>query len=413
MSNNNKNNNIFKNYLSPIIFIIIVPLVLYFLLIKTNNISNLILPNQYSFVFTCLFLLYGFISLKISNKEFIGPKNVDDTTPCYTDNGFAFWIFTSIISIIYGLFNKDGVIKFGENYIPVLMTFNIIGLFLVIYLYMKDKNQYHNKEKDDEEGISGLFRFYRGLKFHPKIFGVDVKQWTNCRFGMIIWQIIIILFFFFSYHKKSKINIAILVSVILQSIYIGKFFFWETGYFNTLDITLDRAGYYICWGCLVFLPAFYTFTVYYLANQDGDIPWKIGLGILALGLYFIYKNYEVDKEKEDFKKYGEDTLINGKKAEYLNVKYQKNGEIVDSKLLLSGHWSDVRHKNYLYEILLSACWCGVGYKYGALPFLYLFYIIALLVHRTFRDEAKCKTKYGEYWEKYCNIVPFRIIKNIF
>ena len=130
------NNNIFKNYLSPIIFIIIVPLVLYFLLIKTNNISNLILPNRYSFVFTCLFLLYGFISLKVSNKEFIGPKNVDDTTPCYTDNGFAFWIFTSIISIIYGLFNKDGVIKFGENYIPILMTFNIIGLFLVIYIYI-------------------------------------------------------------------------------------------------------------------------------------------------------------------------------------------------------------------------------------------------------------------------------------
>ena len=41
-------------------------------------------------------------------------------------------------------------IKLGKLY-SYLMTFNIIGLFLVIYLYMKDKNQYHNKEKDDEE----------------------------------------------------------------------------------------------------------------------------------------------------------------------------------------------------------------------------------------------------------------------
>ena len=34
-----------------------------------------------------------------------------------------------------------------------------------------------------------------------------------------------------------------------------KFFYWETGYFNTLDITLDRAGYYLCWGCLCWVQA--------------------------------------------------------------------------------------------------------------------------------------------------------------
>ena len=32
-----------------------------------------------------------------------------------------------------------------------------------------------------------------------------------------------------------------------------RFFYWETGYFNTLDITLDRAGYYLCWGCLTWV----------------------------------------------------------------------------------------------------------------------------------------------------------------
>jgi len=38
-------------------------------------------------------------------------------------------------------------------------------------------------------------------------------------------------------------------------IYNFKFFLWETGYFNSMDIQHDRAGYYICWGCLVWVPA--------------------------------------------------------------------------------------------------------------------------------------------------------------
>lgn len=41
------------------------------------------------------------------------------------------------------------------------------------------------------------------------------------------------------------------VSVILQLVYITKFFHWEMGYMNSMDIQHDRAGYYLCWGCLV------------------------------------------------------------------------------------------------------------------------------------------------------------------
>lgn len=33
--------------------------------------------------------------------------------------------------------------------------------------------------------------------------------------------------------------------------YITKFFHWEMGYMNSMDIQHDRAGFYLCWGCLV------------------------------------------------------------------------------------------------------------------------------------------------------------------
>ncbi len=49
-----------------------------------------------------------------------------------------------------------------------------------------------------------------------------------------------------------------LICVVLTNIYVFKFFLWETGYFCTMDIAHDRAGFYICWGCLVWVPSVYT-----------------------------------------------------------------------------------------------------------------------------------------------------------
>ena len=46
---------------------------------------------------------------------------------------------------------------------------------------------------------------------------------------------------------------AQLAHAVLTNVYLFKFFRWETGYFNTLDITLDRAGFMLCWGCLCYV----------------------------------------------------------------------------------------------------------------------------------------------------------------
>lgn len=401
-----------KNYVAPLTLVAVLPIVLYLVLKITTTISQKVLPNLISFIFVITLAAVGYYSIALSSKKFIGPTNVDGTTPTYADNGLSFWFVTSILVSFISFISPKFTNLFTENFIPFILTCNILGLLFVIYLYNKDKNDYFDKEEDDKKGHSALFKFYRGLKFHPTIFGVDIKQWTNCRFGMIAWQLIILIFAFYMYHNAG-FNWAMFVSVLLQTIYIGKFFHWETGYFNTLDITLDRAGYYICWGCLVFLPALYTYTVYYLVNRSPNISIKTSIIIFLLGAYFTYKNYEVDRQKEIFKKNKEHSIINGKPAKWLDVKYNKDGKEVDSKLLLSGHWGYSRHTNYTYEILTSATWSAVGYQYGPIPFLYLGYITFLLVHRIYRDEKKCKAKYGKYWKEYCKLVPYRLVKGVY
>lgn len=50
--------------------------------------------------------------------------------------------------------------------------------------------------------------------------------------------------------------------------------------------------------------------------------------------------------------------------------------------------------------------CGFG---SIVPYFYPIYFGILLLHRERRDNHKCKTKYGKDWEKYCEIVKYRII----
>ena len=401
-----------KNYYGPLILIFIVPLILFYVLIKSNKISKNNYPNKNGVIIFLLFLMYGFFSIKVSKKKFKGPTNIDNVTPEYAANGFPFWIFTLfIVTTLSNVFPNMPKI-FSKNFVSFIMTANIFGLLFVTYLYIRCRKNYHDKNKDIKNKSSVFYKFHRGFELHPRLFNVDIKQWTNCRYGMMSWQIIILLFMYY-YFKKNGFNSAIFVTVILQSIYIGKFFYWETGYFNTLDITLDRAGYYLCWGCLVFLPAFYTFSTYYLINRKPNIPNKVALLIFICGIYFTYKNYEVDRQKEIFKKDKEKAIINKKPAKFLDVEYVKDGKVVKSKLLLSGHWGKSRHQNYTYEILTSLTWSAVGYQYGVMPFLYLFYITFLLVHRIYRDEDKCSNKYGKYWDEYCKIVKYRLVKGIY
>lgn len=403
-----ENVSIIKNYIAPLLLMIILPILLILLLKKYATASSKnIYPNTFSLGVLVALLLWGYSSIKFFPKNFEGPTNLDGTTPKYQGNGFVFWAITTVITGIICFFVPQFPIKFTENFISIIITFAIFGFIFVFYLYLKDRNTYWDKDEDDKKGYSDVFRFYRGLSFHPTVGGVDVKQLTNCRFGMIGWQIIITIFAFFSYYNYG-FNTAMAVSFILQSLYIAKFFFWETGYFNTLDITLDRAGYYICWGCIVFVPAFYTFASYYLANNPSKVSLSVGALFLALGIAFIWLNYDVDAQKEAFKK-DNGVAIWGKKAEYITD--TNAGEEGGRKLLTSGWWGVSRHINYVFEIGLSACWCGVALKLP--PLAYLAYIIILLVHRTFRDEEKCVKKYGELWKQYSKKVRYYMIPKIF
>jgi 7-dehydrocholesterol reductase len=352
------------------------------------------------------------IFLKLKTKIYKGPTAPNGYTPTYVDNGFMYYIVTTSAFLLLNFATSYQIsIDIYQNIVHIICSLNLFAFLLCVFLCFAGTNFPQQKEtfRDD---VNILFKFYRGIELHPRIFGVDIKQFTNCRMGLMIWQILIMAYLFVSIERNGW-NSGMAVNVILQSVYIAKFFWWETGYFTTLDITLDRAGYYLCWGCLVYVPSFYTFSTYYLVHYPPIVSETFSLIVLLAGLLCIYFNYDVDYQKMLFRMTKGECKFWGRTVSYINAEYKDAKGVHKTKFLISGYWGLSRHLNYVFEIGLSLCWSLPGLGRGIYPFLYTVYITILLLHRIFRDEDKCFNKYGNYWKLYCEKVRYRLIPFVF
>lgn len=346
-------------------------------------------------------------------KEFVATLTPKGNRPVYKANGMASYLFTlaTLLACSYmGIFRPALVYdKFGE----ILSSMNVFALLFCVMLLIKG----NFAPSTTDSGTTGNFiiDFWWGTELYPRIFGWDVKMFTNCRIGMMYWAVGILCYAAKNIEvNDGKLQIGMFVNVALQIIYITKFFHWEMGYMCSMDIQHDRAGYYICWGCLVWVPSVYTSTSFYLAEHAPEISPVTGLIMFLLGSLMIFINYDSDNQRYVFRRTGGECLIWGKKPKKIIAEYTTDkGEVRKSLLLLSGWWSVSRHFHYVPEISAAFLWsCPALNTNFIAPYFYVIFLTILLVDRAFRDDDRCRRKYGAYWETYCKEVPYKIVPGI-
>ena len=167
---------------------------------------------------------------------------------------------------------------------------------------------------------------------------------------MLGWALLTLVFAIADY-QLNGFHAGPFVTAILTNIYLAKFFMWETGYFNTLDITLDRAGYYLCWGCLCWVQIFYTFASLFMVGHPSKISNFAAFAIFIYGLVSIMLNYAVDRQKEIFRENNGKCHIWGRPAKYL-VSVPSNKEKIIFRL-------EKKYKNVLissYKLHFPPIW---------------------------------------------------------
>jgi 7-dehydrocholesterol reductase len=233
-------------------------------------------------------------------KEFKATMTSTGHIPIYKANGVQS-LFISIVTFLacwsLGLIKARRIYdKFGE----ILAALNLFAVVLCGFLTIKGRNFPSTKDCGTNGNI--VLDYYWGTELYPRVFGWDVKQFTNCRFGMMYWAIGPIAYALSQYETKGYINDSMMVSVVLQLIYVTKFFWWETGYFCSMDIQHDRGGFYLCWGCLCWVPSVYTSQTFYLTDHPVHLGTPLALTILISGILCIWANYDCDRQRQAFRK---------------------------------------------------------------------------------------------------------------
>jgi 7-dehydrocholesterol reductase len=368
---------------------------------------------------TALGIVLGFAALQallmalLPGRTRTGPVTPAGDRVAYRVNGFAAWLISNALFLVGGPvlgWFPPGIVY--DQFGPILAVCCCLGLVASALLYLK--GVWFPSGADRGRSGNPVFDFFWGVELHPRFGRFDLKQFANCRLGMMSWSLILLSFAAKQYELEGRVSNAMLVSVGLQLVYVAKFFWWEGGYLATLDVMHDRFGFYLCWGVLVWLPCVYTSQALYLVRQPGDLGTGAAVALSLAGLTAIGLNYDADAQRQRVRATAGNCRVWGRRPELIAAKYRTaDGQVRENLLLVSGWWGVARHFHYLPEMGAAVAWTlPCGFAQG-LPWFYVVYLAILLVHRSFRDEVRCREKYGPYWQEYCKRVPYRIVPGLF
>ncbi|WP_146155180.1 7-dehydrocholesterol reductase [Enhygromyxa salina] len=368
---------------------------------------------------TALAMLLGWLGFQLlllrglPGKRHLGPVTPRGNRPTYRLNGIAAFVITHVAWFAatgpLGLFSGAAVY---HHFGALLVTSSLLALVLCAWLYVKGLRA---PSTSDAGGTGNLlWDFYWGTELHPRLLGVELKQLFNCRFAMMGWSIIVLSYAAAQVELHGHLSTSMAVCVGLQVVYVFKFFLWEGGYFNSLDIMHDRFGFYICWGVCAWLPIVYTIAGLYLVNHPIALSPAVALAITAFGLLAIRVNYAADEQRQRVRATGGETKIWGRKPEIIVATYvPADGQPRQNQLLVSGWWGVARHFHYLPELGLALAWTLPVGTERLLPWFYPMFLAILLVHRSLRDDERCARKYGPAWAEYRRRVRWRMLPGVF
>ncbi|CAO1636847.1 unnamed protein product [Sympodiomycopsis kandeliae] len=243
--------------------------------------------------------------------------------------------------------------------------------------------------------------WFLGRELNPRIGSFDIKYFNELRPGLILWALLDVSCACAQYTKYGHVTASMWLVLLFHAGYVVDGLWNEPAILTTMDITTDGFGFMLSVGDLTWVPFTYTLQARYLAFHPVYLGVSGTIAILAFnGLgYYIFR--VANLEKNNFR--------NGKDKK--NLKYMTTSS--GGKLITSGWWGVSRHPNYMGDLIMGLAWslpCGF---HTPIVYFYAFYFLALLIHRQIRDDEACRLKYGKDWDKYCELVPYRIFPYVY
>ena len=355
-------------------------------------------------VLTATALYLGFVavlfvgSVVLPGRIYFGAALADGHRKRYLLNGLGLLVVVLLIVGMLAAAAPRALTVPYHLFVPLLLVANIFAFAFSVALYRHGQRNLPMKAKP---GIDDLLRdWFYGVQLNPTWAGVDLKMFSY-RPSLIGLLILDFSFAAAQYERYGHLTGRMMLFEIFCTLYVMNYFHFEYGMLYTWDIIAERFGWGLVWGDYVLVPFFYCLPAVFLVDNLAPLPaWAaIGLTLTYVLGFWLFRGANNQKHRV---KLDPAARIWGRPAELLG-----------GRLLISGFWGIGRKLNYTGELIIYLSFtllCGFS---SPVPYLLPAWLAGLLVHRAWRDDYRCRAKYGELWETYCRQVKFRMVPFIY
>ena len=370
--------------------------------------NDFLLPVTGSTLFNAACMVLGFVGLLFAGAIALPgvvregyPIPPEGNTRTYKLNGLALFFATHVVMAL-------GILVFGwsmsallAHFWSLLIVTNVLAVGATAWLYFRGFAQEDEVGHDETSPVPAFVQHvWLGTQRNPTLCGVDLKMFAY-QPSLIGLGVLQFAFAFRQYELYDTVSPQMLLYLGFWWAYLFTHYIKEAFMLSTWDIIAERFGFMLVWGDLVYVPYFYSLCGWYLI--DSVEPWSVFplmlLTMLHVVGHWIFR--ESNWQKARFKR-DRDCLIWGEKAELLG-----------DRLLISGWWGVGRKINYTGEIIVYLTFALCAGFSSVVPYILPISLVGLLVHRAWRDDQKCRQKYGALWDEYCEHARFKIFPGIY
>jgi delta14-sterol reductase len=307
----------------------------------------------------------------------------------YTLNGFRIFVATAVILAAGVAADAFTLLAVHERFWSLFAVANLFAFAASAALMLAG-----------ERRPSSLRDYVLGAEKDPAWLGCDLKLFSY-RPSLIGLAVINASFAAEQHAAYGFISMPMALYQAFTFVYVAHYFQFERGMLYTWDVIEERFGWMLVWGDYVFVPFFYSLPGWFLLHRTAPLPPLAVAGLVALYLFGFWLFRGANEQKHRFK-LDPGTRIWGRPAEALG-----------GKLLLSGFWGIGRKLNYTGELCMYSAWtltCGTT---SIVPYLVPLWLTAFFPWRVWRDDRRCRAKYGLLWEEYCRRASFRMVPYLY
>ena len=338
------------------------------------------------------------LSRIVPGKELQGAELADGSRLTYRLNGLN--IFLVLLAGL-GLAQLAGLRPLAalhEHFVSTWIGANVLSIVMSLWLWRSGL-----AKKDAKRGsgpLGWLSELWYGVELNPALWGVDIKMFSY-RPSLMGLFALNASFAAVQYEQLGTLTTAMMLYQAFTFVYVLNYFQFEHGMLFTWDIVAERFGFMLVWGDYAFVPFCYSVVGWYLVDQPDVLPAWAGVALTCSFLLGLWIFRGANQQKDEFKR-------DPKKAIW-----GKTPETLGGRILVSGFWGIGRKLNYTGEILVYWSFSLLAGFDSFVPFLLPTWLLCLLIHRAWRDEQRCRQKYGALWDAYCQRARFRMIPFVY